>query len=114
MPHPLGHGRCERLHYTDEQGRAFVKVWNPARAGGEGRKRKRALGEVRVGGRSRKKRASDVVDLDETDEDGESEEDEDAYVSRVVLAGEGIAIGEAPCEFHRPELGYRFPQRVKR
>jgi len=31
---------------------------------------------------------------------------EGGYEVRTLLAGEGIAIGREPCEFHRPEFGY--------
>ena len=110
IPHPFGQGICEELHATDAQGVGYVKVWDPRQ--GSSRKRKRVGGGGReVSGKRRASegkwergaRESELVDLDD---DGEREEC--MYVDRPVLAGEGIAIGNNPCEFHRPGLGYRF------
>jgi cell division control protein 7 len=39
--------------------------------------------------------------------EGEGDE-EDEMVVRRLMAGEGIAVGNMPCEFHTEELGYKF------
>lgn len=102
VPHPFGHGVCAELHATDKQGAGYVKVRDPRR--GSGKRKRDGGGGRREGG---KRRASGGAWKKEREESDESE-GEDGYIHRPVLAGEGIAIGDEPCEFHRTELGYRF------
>ena len=50
-----------------------------------------------------------LIDLGSDGEDGDEDDRvAEGMVVRPVLAGEGIALGGEPCEFHRTELGYWF------
>ena len=116
VPHPFGRGVCGELHHLDEHGHGYVFVWDPKR---RERKRKRHSSDggrdcVGKAGKVQRKEGDkevkaeyqevSLIDLGSDDE----EERLKGMVARPVLAGEGIAIGSKPCEFHRAELGYWF------
>lgn len=109
VPHPFGQGVCGELHFTDSKGVGYVRVWKPASGK---RKRiadgaRRDFGKRRASGEMWKRtRGEEEIDLDE-ESDGE-----ELYVEKAVTAGEGIAVGSQPCEFHQRELGYRFDDLV--
>jgi len=87
VPHRVGEGICEAYHFRDEDtGTNYVKILNKCMCT---ERKKHALGED-----------GDEVALDSDEEEyqwcGEYFED-----IREIEAGEGIAIGRQPCEFHR-------------
>ena len=124
VPHPFMHGVCKELHWLDDSRRGYVYVWDPRRHELErNRKRKRTSGGREGLGRPRRRvsvyergRDGEIeeVDLDVTSDEEEVELDEfgrkvlHGMMWRPVLAGEGIATGSKPCEFHRAEQGYWF------
>ncbi|EKM59990.1 uncharacterized protein PHACADRAFT_206206 [Phanerochaete carnosa HHB-10118-sp] len=123
FPHPFGHGVCGKLHWHDEHGSGYVCVWDPRRHERErDRKRKRALGHGRSAMPRRRLSVYEMgrsgelqeINLDASSEEEEEEVDEYGRIVvqgmtwRSVLAGEGVAVGRKPCEYHRAELGYWF------
>ncbi|GJE87431.1 kinase-like protein [Phanerochaete sordida] len=118
VPHPFGLGVCGELHWQDERGRPYVGVWDPQR-----HERKRKRGAARGSpARARRRiavyergRGGEVQEVDlDADSDEEFEVDEcgrrvvQGMIWRTVLAGQGIAVGNSPCEFHKAKLGYWF------
>ena len=105
VPHPFGLGVCAKLHLTDAKGVCYVRVWRTA----SGKRKRAASGGRRDSGKRRasgdawaRTRGDEEIDLDE------ESDDEELYIEKEVAAGEGIAVGNEPCEFHRRDLGYRF------
>jgi len=87
VPHPLGMGVCRELHRVDQAvDEMYVEVW---------------------------RRPEDVMSLDVEGEDEELDEEKEkgmliercgqTWVQDFVFCvpGQGIAIGNGPCEFHR-------------
>lgn len=92
-PLPFGMGVCRRYHFVDDEGNTCVYVWDGRPSGGK-----------RKSGRKKRPRRDASGELEENSDD----ECPEGMVSVVVAPGEGTTIGQAPCEFHREELGYLF------
>lgn len=97
FPHPPGEGVCSAWHFEDEDtGNMFVKIRVPAAPSSAG-----SGSSFSRSGSSRGKRKRMRGD---GDEDGEMDDLElrrmETKMKRLD-AGEGMAIGRSPCEYHR-------------
>ncbi|PPQ89804.1 hypothetical protein CVT25_007409 [Psilocybe cyanescens] len=86
VPHRIGEGVCEEYHFKTEDGINYARVFKKCMC----KSKREALFGI----------PEDEVDLDaDGDEEGECEELVEDYVE--LNAGEGVAIGKEPCEFHK-------------
>lgn len=119
VPHPFGVGVCKELHFQDRV-RQQVCVWDPRRRDRDRKRKRLSAHENPVKARRRvavfeKGRGGQLqeVDLDASSEE-EFELDEhgrriyQGMVWRDVAMGEGLAVGNKPCEFHQAAHGYWF------
>ncbi len=90
FPHPYGEGVCGHLHFMDEvTEEPCVRVKARSSNGNE---------------RRRKGSVTEDEDEERDEEDMVNGDWEDGTEVIVIRAGEGIAVGTQPCEFHRDEF----------
>lgn len=103
VPHPYGEGVCRNGHWADEEtGEQLCFVILPEqpkkmKRSSDAEKQRRR--EERAARKSMKERQLGIFTIEMTDETGTSRSVK--VKLRKLMAGEGIAIGLEPCEFHR-------------